>query len=118
VIQVKITKDIPEEQITDFEDKTIYYSAVLTREYTKGMMAYPHLTGELERQQVKARIKKQQKGVYALLDGVDYAKYVWKMTNVKWTNPSTQPQWYQNVYRKKEKTIIDRAKERALGELK
>lgn len=118
MIQVKITKDIPEEQITDFEDKAVYYSAVLTREYTKNMNAYPHLTGELEAQEVRAPIKKQQKGVYTLLDGTNYAKYVWKMTDVNWTNPNTQPQWYKSVYRKKEKTIIDRAKDRALGELK
>jgi hypothetical protein len=111
-------KDIPEEQITDFEDKVVYYSAVLTREYTKNMNAYPRLSKELEQQEVRAPIKKQQKGVYALLDGVDYAKYVWKMTNVNWTNPNTQPQWYENVYKKKQKTIMSKAEASALGELK
>jgi hypothetical protein len=117
-IDVKILKGIPEEQITDFEDKTIYYAAVLTREYTKNMQAYPHLTGELEQQEIKAPIKKSGNGAYALLDGTDYAKYVYKMTDVNWTNPRTQPQWYSTIFRRKEKTIVDKAQERALGELK
>ena len=118
MIEVKITKDIPTDQISDFEDKVVYNAAVFTREYTKNMAAYPHLTGELERQEIKAPIKKLSKGSYALLDGVDYAKYVWKMTDVKWTNPTTEPQWYKTIYQRKEKTIIDKAQSRALGELK
>jgi hypothetical protein len=118
MISVKITKDIPEEQITEFEDKTVYYVAVLTREYTKGARAYPHLSGELEAQEIRSPIKKAGLGVYSLLDGTDYAKYVYKMTNVNWTNPRTQPQWYSTIFRRKEKTIVDKAQERALGELK
>ena len=39
------------------------------------------------------------------------------MTDVKWTNPSTQPQWYSTIYRRKEKTIVEMAQERALKEL-
>lgn len=118
MIEVKITKDIPTDQISDFEDKVVYNAAVLTREYTKNMGAYPHLTGELERQEVKAPIKRLEKGSYALLDGVDYAKYVWKMNDVNWTNQNTEPQWYKTIYSRKHKTIIDTAQQRALGELK
>ena len=117
MIEVKITKDIPKDQITKYEDRVVYYSAVLTREYTKSMSAYPYLTGELERQEVRAPITGSN-GSYNLLDGVDYAKYVWKMTNVNWTNQSTKPQWYKTVFRQKEKTIIDTAMQRAGGELK
>lgn len=117
MIEVKITKDIPKDQITKYEDRVVYYSAVLTREYTKSMSAYPYLTGELERQQIKAPITGSN-GNYNLLDGVEYAKYVWKMTDVNWTNQSTKPQWYKTVFRQKEKTIIDTAMQRAEGELK
>lgn len=116
-IEVKIIKDIPEKEITKYEDRVVYYSAVLTREYTKGMSAYPHLTGELEKQEIKAPITGSN-GEYNLLWGVDYAPYVWKMKNVDWTNENTKPQWYKTVYRQKEKTIIDTAMQRAGGELK
>ena len=117
-IQVKITKDLPKEQIKDFEDKVVHFAAIFTREYTKGMMAYPHLKGELEQQEIKAPIKRVGHAAYTLLDGVDYAKYVWKMTDVNWTNPRTQPQWYKSVYKAREKTIISKAETKALGELK
>jgi hypothetical protein len=52
-----------------------------------------------------------------LLAGVNYAKYVWKMTNVKWTNSSTEPQWYFNMYRKYGQTIQTTASDKALKEI-
>ena len=112
-----IFKGLPKEKIEDFEDKVVYNVAVETREFTKGQSAYPYLTGELARQQIKAPITGSN-GNYNLLDGVKYAKYVWKMTNVNWTNQSTKPQWYKTVFRQKEKTIVDTAMQRAGGELK
>ena len=116
MIQVEIKKDIPTKEITKFEDRVVYYAALYTREYTKNLNAYPELTGELRNQEIKAPIKGSN-GTYELLDGVDYAKYVYKMTNVKWTNQSTIPQWYYNVYNKKQQTIMDKAREAALKEI-
>ena len=116
-IEVKITKDIPVKDIAKFEDRVVYYTAVLTREYTKSMNAYPYLSGELSRQEIKSPVTGGNKE-YNLLAGTDYAKYVWKMKNANWTNKSTKPQWYYSVYRQKEKTIIDNAQKRAIGEIK
>lgn len=117
MIEVKIIKDIPKDQIDKFEDKVVYNTAVLTREYTKSASAYPYLTGELERTEVASPITGSNKE-YNLLAGVDYAKYVWKMTDVNWTNNSTNPQWYYNVFRKKNQLIIQSAMNKAIGELK
>lgn len=116
-ISVKITKDIPEKDIAKFEDRVVYYTAVLTREYTKSMNAYPYLSGELARQEIASPITGKD-GVYNLLAGVNYAKIVYKFKNANWTNKSTKPQWYNSVYRQKEKTIIDNAQKRAIGEIK
>ena len=115
-ISVKIEKDIPKDQIKKFEDKVVYYTASLTREYTKGQSAYPYRTGELARQEMSSQITGSN-GEYNLLAGVDYAIYVWKMGNVNWTNKKTEPQWYYNVHRKQEKTINSSAIDRALKEL-
>ena len=116
-INVIIKKDIPEKDIAKFEDRVVYYTAVLTREYTKSLNAYPYLSGELSRQEIASPITGKD-AEYNLLAGTDYAKHVWKMNNANWTNKSTKPQWYKSVYRQKEKTIIDNAQKRAIKEIK
>lgn len=115
-ISVKIEKDIPEAQIKHFEDRVVYNTASLTREYVKGMGAYPYLTGDLERTEIASQITGGN-AQYNLLAGVDYAKYVWNMTNVNWTNKGTKPQWYYNIHRKFEKTINASAIDKALKEI-
>lgn len=116
-VKTTIKKDIPKEQIEQFEDKSVYFTAMLTREFTKGANAYPRRTNELFHQEVRVPIQKLDKASYGLLRGTTYAPYVYKMTNVKWTNPSTRPQWYSTIYRQREKTIVEMAQERALKEL-
>lgn len=116
-IQVEITKDIPVKDIAKFEDRVVYNVAVLTREYTKSLNAYPYLTGELSRQEIRSPITGKD-GTYNLLAGTNYAKIVYKFKNANWTNKSTKPQWYNSVYRQKEKTIIETAQKRAIGVIK
>lgn len=107
-IEIKIIKGIPTQQINKFEDRVVYNTAVLTREYVKGRNAYPYRTGELRRQEVASPILGSNKS-YSLGAGVNYAKYVWKMIDVKWTNPSTIPQWYYNTFRQKGAVILTNA---------
>ena len=114
-VDVEIKKDIPEKQIQQFEDRSVYFTA---SEYTTAARAYPHLSGELERSEVRVPVQKQKHGEYGLLRGTKYASFVYKMTNVKWTNPSTRPQWYGSMYRAREKSIVDTAQKRALKEIK
>jgi hypothetical protein len=117
-IEAKIIKDIPKEQIKNFEDKVIYNTAMLTREYVKGIGAYPYLTGRLERTEAASPIVKLGEAEYGLTSGVDYAKRVWNYKNVNWTNPGTMPQWYYTAYRQKGKILLNNAVEKALKELK
>jgi hypothetical protein len=116
-LDIKITKDIPEKQINTFKDKVVYNTASLTREYVKGVGGFPRLTGKLEQEEIKTPITKTGNYEYGLLAGVDYAKYVWKMNNVKWTNKSTIQQWYQTAFDRKGATILNNAIERAKKEL-
>ena len=116
-LEVEIIKDIPEANIKKFQDRTVYYTAVETREYTKGMGAYPYLTGQLERSEVGSPITGSN-ATYNLLAGVDYAKHVWKYTKAKWTNTKTQPQWYYNVFRKYNNGILRTAQTKASKEIK
>lgn len=115
-VEVKIIKDIPKDQINKFEDKVVYNTAILTREYTKSANAYPYLSGELRRSEVSSPIVGSN-GNYGLTSGVKYAKSVWNYKNVNWTNSSTRPQWYYSVFRQKGASIVNNAVSRTLKEI-
>lgn len=116
-IEVKIIKDIPKNEINKFEDKVVYNTTVLTREYTKSANAYPYRSGRLRASEIAAPILSNGNKSYGLSSGVGYAKRVWNYNNVNWTNPSTQPQWYYSVFRKQGASIIQNAVSRALKEI-
>lgn len=116
-VEITIKKELPKNQIEKFEDRVVYNVAVMTRETTKDNNFFPHLTGELERQEIAAPIIGSNK-TYSLQSGVDYAKYVWKMTNVNWTNKQTQPQWYYNAFYKTKEIITSAAVSKVLKEIK
>lgn len=115
-VNVKIIKEVPRNQINSFEDKTIYNTAILTREYTKSENAFPYLTGKLQRSETSSQVIGSNKE-YGLTAGVNYAKRVWQYNNVNWTNKSTEPQWYYNTYRRKSSVIVANAYNRALKEV-
>ena len=115
-VEVKWVKDLPTKQINAFEDRVVYNCAVYTREYTKGTSAFPRLTGELERQEIASSIVGSNKE-YGLTSGVDYARYVWKMKNVSWTNKSTKPQWYYTQFKNDGEKIVHQAVNSALKEI-
>ena len=115
-IEFKWEKEIPKKQIAQFEDRVVYDTAVYTREYTKGTTAFPRLTGDLERQEIASPIVGSNKS-YGLTGGVNYAKYVWRMKNAKWTNPSTQPQWYYTTFKNHAEKIVSQAVVTALKEI-
>ena len=115
--EVKIIKDLPKKQIDYFEDRVVYNTAVLTREYTTGARAYPYLSGKLEMAESGSNITGSKKE-YGLLAGVDYAKYVYNFKNVHWTNKSTKPQWYHTIFKSRSNTIIAGAVARSMKEIK
>ena len=115
-VEIEFIKDIPIKQINEFQDRVVYNVALYTREFTKNDNAFPYLTGELMRSEVALPIMGSNK-VYSLGAGVDYAKYVWKMNNVKWTNPSTKPQWYYSNFNEKGAVLLTNAVIRALKEI-
>lgn len=115
-VEIEIIKGIPKEQIEQFEDRVVYNVAVTTREFTKSKNAFPYLTGTLRREEVAAPIIGSNKE-YGLTTGVDYAIYVWKFKNPKWTNPDTKPQWYKSVYEEKKATILNEAIVKAKKEI-
>ena len=55
-VEVKIVQGIPSNQIEQFEDRVVYNTAVLTREETKTLNAFPQLTGTLMREELSQQI--------------------------------------------------------------
>lgn len=115
-VEVEIIKGIPKQQIEKFEDKVVYNTTILTREYTKSANTYPYLTGRLRASEVSSPVVGSNKE-YGLTAGVKYATYVWNYNNVNWTNPSTRPQWYYTTYKNQTATIVSNAVVRALKEI-
>jgi hypothetical protein len=116
-VEVKIIKDIPTKQIESFEDRVVYDVAVETREMTKGLRAYPYLSGELEREEIAEPVTGSNKE-YSLGAGVGYASRVYNLDNVNWTNPSTEKHWYYTVFNKRGAEIVAQATAKALKEFK
>lgn len=116
-VEIEFIKDIPIKQINEFQDRVVYDVALYTREFTKNDNAFPYLTGELMRSEVALPIMGSNK-VYSLGAGVDYAKYVWKMENANWANPSTQPKWYAREFEKHHANIVGLAISNSLKEIK
>ena len=115
-VEVKIIKDIPVKQIEKFEDRVVYDTAIITREFTKSANAYPYLTGKLRASEVSSPVVGSNKS-YGLGAGVNYAQYVWDYNNVNWTNSSTKPQWYYTTFKNQTSTIVSNAVNRALKEI-
>lgn len=118
-LDVKVSFNVPElvDTIEYFSDKVVYNVAVLTREMTKNLRAFPRLTGKLEQEEVASHIIGNNKE-YGLIAGVDYAVSVWNFgENTAWTNPNTQTKWYYSVYDRHEKEIVNNAVDRVLKEV-
>lgn len=113
-----ILADLPREQIRKFESNVVKNAATLTRERTKTSEAFPYLTGELERTEVGDDIIVSSELEYGLSAGVTYAKYVWNMENVHWTNKKTEPKWYLEIYKKHKEDILQTAVVTSLGSVK
>lgn len=113
---VKIIKKIPEREIEEFTDKTVYNVAVLTRETAKELRAFPRRTGRLEETEIQQHITGSNKE-YGLSAGVDYAVYMYNLDKANWTNPKTEPHWYYNIYDRYKKTIVMDAVSRAKKEV-
>lgn len=115
-VEVKIIKELPLKEISKFEDKVVYNTAVITREFTKSANAYPYRTGKLRSSEVASPITGSNKE-YGLGAGVGYATRVWNYSNVNWTNPSTQPKWYLTTFKNQTIGIVHNAVNRALKEI-
>lgn len=107
--QVVINKELPREQIKNWQDKVVYTIARKTLDFTNSGSHFPYLTGELNRASMNEGVIEISKGTYGLgAKGVSYAPAVWQYgENTNWTNKNTIPQWYLGVFDKYKTEIVD-----------
>ena len=105
-IDITIIKDIPKDKIDKFTDLVVYGVARATLDMTAGF--FPRRTGDLERGAYSMGVVGSNK-TYGIGSTVDYAKYVWEMKGVNWTNPNTLEQWYLTTFKNKKEHILNQA---------
>ena len=99
--------------LEEFPSKMLYSVARQTLDLT-----YPTIPlsdrknrGRLRSSSMAYGVKQHTPLDYSIGSETDYAKYVWNMDNEKthWTTPGTQSKWYERVYKKKGKSILQNA---------
>ena len=119
--QVVINKELPRDQIKNWQDKVVYTIARKTLDFTNTNYHFPELTGDLKIASMNQGVVELSKGTYGLgTDGsVDYAGIVWKYgSGTRWTNENTIPQWYMGVFKKYKTEIVDDSIKTANNEVK
>lgn len=112
---IEIIKELPKDQIKQFEDYVIYEIARTILDLTEGH--FPRLSGDLELGSYKVGVVGSN-SKYGIGTDVDYAKYVWNYSqDANWTNKNTYAQWYLTTFKNKGEAIVNQAVEGALKRL-
>lgn len=67
----------------------------------------PKLTGKMRKTSMAAGVRGQN-GDYYIGSYTNYAKYVWvKPKSTNWSEPNTFGKWYEEIWKKQGKSIVD-----------
>lgn len=67
----------------------------------------PKLTGKMRKTSMSAGVRGQN-GDYYIGSYTKYAKYVWvKPKSTNWSEPNTFGKWYEEIWKKQGKSIVD-----------
>lgn len=89
-------------------DKGMYMIARETLDRNNSSEITPWSTGKMSRSAMSGGVKGSN-GHYYIGNYTDYASSVWKMTNVNWTNPKSENQWFMRTLQKNQVSIVDNA---------
>lgn len=90
-------------------EKILRQVARQTLDYTGSSKVTAYDTGKTERSMYAQGVQGDfQTGLY-IGNFTDYAEYVYAKENVAWTNPNTQPKWFEYIWNKYGKGIIENA---------
>lgn len=89
-------------------DKGMYMIARETLDRNNSSEITPWNTGKMARSAMSGGVKGSN-GHYYIGNYTDYASSVWKMTNVNWTNPKSENQWFMRTLQRNQVSIVDNA---------
>lgn len=89
-------------------DKGMYMIARETLDRNNSSEITPWNTGKMSRSAMSGGVKGSN-GHYYIGNYTDYASSVWKMTNVNWTNPKSENQWFMRTLQRNQVSIVDTA---------
>lgn len=89
-------------------DKGMYMIARETLDRNNSSEITPWNTGKMSRSAMSGGVKGSN-GHYYIGNYTDYASSVWKMTNVNWTNPKSENQWFMRTLQRNQVSIVDNA---------
>lgn len=95
-------------------DKTLYQMAKMTLDMS--IPTIPKDSGTMRRTSMAGGVRGGNGDIY-IGSYTDYATYVWRMTNVNWTTPGTNGQWYARTLKQHQATIVNNAINRAWNEV-
>lgn len=90
-------------------EKILRQIARQTLDFTGSTKVTAYKTGKTEQSMFSQGVQGDYERGFYIGNFTDYAMYPYKMGNVNWTNPSTQPKWFEYVWDKYGKGIIDNA---------
>ena len=102
------------QEILEVDDKIMYEVARQTLDisYTHIPLAKYKNAGKLRQTSMSSGVRGGN-GNYFIGSYTDYAKYVWRMGNgTKWSTPGTYGKWYEEIWKKQGKSIVNSALER------
>jgi hypothetical protein len=87
-------------------DKIVYDVARSVLDYTGSLKATAYKTGRMERTMYERGVQPITDG-YQIGNYTTYAERVYKLDRANWTNPLTQPHWYNAIWKKYGGQIIN-----------
>lgn len=90
-------------------EKIMRQIARQTLDYTGSTKVTAYDTGKTERSMFSQGVQGDYDRGFYIGNFTDYAQYPYNMSGVNWTNPATQSKWFEYIWEKYGKGIIDNA---------
>lgn len=90
-------------------EKIMRMIARQTLDYTGSNKVTAYLTGKTEQSMYTHGVQGDYNTGLYIGNFTDYAEIVYNKTGVNWTNPNTQPKWFEFIWTKYGKGITDNA---------
>ena len=90
-------------------EKIMKQIARQTLDYTGSEKVTAYLSGKTEQSMYAHGVQGDMETGFYIGNFTDYAEYVYPKSNVNWTNPNTQTRWFEYIWNKHGRGIVENA---------